>query len=98
MSSLARMAMMVATPVEGYLACCRCLKTLDYLRDAGRVVNRTLCITGSNDMGAPPDVVQGIAAAVPGAAYVEIEGSHHIANVDGRDGFNAAIAEFLEIG
>ena len=90
-------SMMLATKVEGYLACCRCLKTLDYLKDAAKVANRTLCITGSNDMGAPPDVVKDIAATIPNARYVEIDGSHHIANVDGREAFNAAIAEFLEI-
>ena len=41
-------AMVVATPIEGYLACCRCIKTLDYLREAGKIANRTLCITGSS--------------------------------------------------
>lgn len=90
-------AMMVATPEAGYLACCRCLKTLDYLKDCGTIGNEVLCLTGEKDMGAPPEVVKGIAAAIPGATYVEIAGSHHLSNIDGEADFNAAVAEFLGI-
>ncbi|MCY3980392.1 MAG: alpha/beta fold hydrolase [Alphaproteobacteria bacterium] len=89
--------MMVTTPAEGYMACCRCLKTLDYLKDCGDIRNDVLCITGGKDMGAPPDVVKGIAAAIPGARFVEIAGSHHLSNIDGEAAFNAAVASFLEI-
>lgn len=90
-------AMLVATPEAGYVACCRCIRGLDYLKDAGRIGNEVLCVTGSADQGALPEVVQTIAAAIPGARYAEIEGSHHIANIDGRDAFNAVVAEFLGI-
>lgn len=87
--------MMVATPKAGYLACCRCLKTLDYASDLARIVNATLCLTGSADPGAPPDVVKPIAAAIPNARYVEIPDAAHISNVNQPEAFNAAIAEFL---
>lgn len=90
-------AMMVATPKAGYLACCRCLKTLDYIGDLGKIGNETLCITGSVDPGAPPEVVEAIANAIPNARYVEIEGAAHIANINRPEAFNAAIADFLEI-
>lgn len=89
--------MMIATPKAGYLACCRCLKTLDYANDLARIENATLCLTGSSDPGAPPDVVKPIAAAIPNARYVEIPDAAHISNVNQPEAFNAAIAEFLGI-
>ena len=90
-------AMVSGTDPKGYVACCRGLKTLDYLKDAGKIANEVLCITGSKDMGAPPEVVEAIAAAIPGAGYVEIEGAHHVANVNKPEAFNAAVAKFLGI-
>lgn len=91
-------AMMIATPVAGYLGCCRCIQTLDYAGDLGRIANPALCLTGSADPGAPPDVVRAIADAIPDGRYVEIPGAAHIANINQPEAFNAAIAKFLEIG
>lgn len=90
-------AMVETTDPKGYIACCQALKTLDYLKDAGAITNKVLCLTGSNDMGAAPDVVKGIAATIPGAEYAEIDGAHHISNVNKPETFNAVIAEFLGI-
>lgn len=91
-------AMIETTDPAGYIACCQALQTLDYLKDAGTISNDVLCLTGSQDKGAMPDVVKGIAAAIPGAAYTEIAGAHHISNVDAPEAFNAAIADFLGLG
>ena len=88
-------AMIAATDPEGYIGCAGALLTLDYLKDVGKIKNEVLCMTGSNDMGAAPDVVKGIAAAIPNATYAEIEGAHHISNVNAPVAFNAAITRFL---
>lgn len=90
-------AMIEATNPDGYVACCKALQTLDYLKDAGSITNQVLFMTGSNDKGAMPDVVKGIAAAIPTAEYVELAGAHHISNVNEPDAFNAAVSEFLGI-
>ena len=90
--------MMVATDTAGYLACCHGLKQLDYLKDLGKVMAPTLCITGAQDLGAAPEVVKAIAQAIPGACYAEVPDAAHIANINNPEAFNAAIAEYLEIG
>ncbi len=90
-------AMIEATDPEGYIGCCRALQTLDYLKDAGSIGNEVLCVTGSKDMGAMPEVVKGIAAVIPSAQYAELDGAHHISNVNQPAAFNAVVGEFLQI-
>ena len=90
-------AMIAETDPKGYIGCVQALLTLDYLKDVGRIGNEVLCVTGSNDMGAMPEVVQGIADGIPNARLEVIEGAHHISNVNKPEAFNAAIAGFLGI-
>lgn len=89
--------MIVSTDPKGYVACCRGLKDLDYLKDLGSIRNPVLYICGSEDKGAPPEVMKAMAAATPGAHYVEIENAGHVPNINRPEAFNAALAKFLEI-
>lgn len=90
-------AMILATPVAGYAACARALKTLDYRKDLGRVAVPTLFVVGEEDAGAPPAVMRDMAGAVAGARLTVVPGSGHLPNVDNAAGFEAAVAEFLEL-
>ena len=90
-------AMIVGTDAKGYIACCQGLKGLDYLKDLGSVRNPVLYICGAEDKGAPPEVMKAMAAATPGAEYVEIANAGHVPNINRPEAFNAALAAFLEI-
>ncbi len=90
-------AMILDTRPDGYIACCRALQGLDYLRHLGDVTVPSLYVGGAQDMGAAPAVMQAMADATPGGRYVEIPNAAHVANINAPEAYNAAIAEFLEL-
>lgn len=79
----------------------------DYVQAAGSVFTAnvvelyrqirvpTRVVVGSRDNRTPPKLSQEIAALVPGADYVEVEGARHLANLDRPAGFHAAVEPFL---
>ncbi len=89
--------MVIATPANGYVACCEALKTLDYRRQLAGITIPTMYLGGAEDKGAAPEVMQAMADATPGARYVEIPGAAHVANINAPDQFNAAIGSFLNL-
>ena len=89
--------MILSTPATGYKGAAGALKTLDYLKDLPRITVPTLFVVGAEDAGAPPDVMQRMAEAVPGARLAVVPDAAHIANIDNAPGFNQAIANFLEL-
>jgi 3-oxoadipate enol-lactonase len=89
--------MILSTPVAGYKGAAEALKKLDYLKDLSRIAVPTLFVVGSEDAGAPPDVMQRMAEAVPGARLAVVPGAAHLANIDNAAGFYEAVADFLEL-
>ena len=87
--------MILMTPVAGYKGAAEALKQLDYLKDLPRLAVPTLYVVGAEDAGAPPDVMQRMAEATPGARLAVVPNAAHIANIDNSAGFNEAVAEFL---
>ena len=90
-------AMITSNDPDGYVACCRALKRLDYLRHLGEARAPVLYVGGSRDKGAPPEVMRAMAEATPGGRFAEIPDAAHVANIDAPEAFNAAVAEFLDI-
>ncbi|MEM9230616.1 MAG: 3-oxoadipate enol-lactonase [Pseudomonadota bacterium] len=89
--------MVLSNAPDGYIACCEALKTLDYLKDLSHVSCPVLYIGGALDKGAPPEVMQAMAAATPGATYVQIAAAAHVANINAPEAFNAALARMLDV-
>lgn len=87
--------MVISNDPAGYIACCHALKGLDYLRHLGEARAPIHFVGGSEDKGAPPDVMRAMAAAAPGGTYTEIPGAAHVANLNAPAAFTAAIAGFL---
>lgn len=56
----------------------------------------TLCLAGALDRTAPPEVMRRMAERIPGARYVELAGTGHIANVEQPAAFDAAVITFLQ--
>ncbi len=88
-------AMVLGNDAAGYIACCRALKQLDYLKRLGDVSIPVLFVGGSEDKGAAPQVMQAMADATPGGRYVEIPDAAHVANINQPAAFNQAISGFL---
>lgn len=89
--------MVLSNDPDGYIACCRALKELDYLRHLGRAGVPVLFVGGEKDMGAAPEVMQAMADSTPGGRYIPIPGAAHVANINAPEAFNAAIAPFLGV-
>lgn len=55
----------------------------------------TLVVRGADDQITPDAEMRRMAAAIPGARFVEIAGSGHLPNLETPRAFNAAVLEFL---
>ena len=89
--------MIRATKPEGYKGCAAALKTLNYLKDLGRIGVPTLYVVGAEDSGAPVPVMQAMADATPGGKLAIVPDAAHIANVNNPEGFGHAISAFLSL-
>jgi 3-oxoadipate enol-lactonase len=88
--------MLVATPPEGYAACCEAIATLDLRPVLGAVRAPTLVIAGEADPATPPHLGAEIAAGVPGARLAVVAGAAHLANVERAEDVTTLIADHLE--
>ncbi|HEY6912803.1 MAG TPA: 3-oxoadipate enol-lactonase [Myxococcales bacterium] len=86
--------MLLATPGEGYAACCAAIRDQDQLDSISAVRAPTLVIAGSRDPATPPDHGRAIASRIRGARFVELPAAH-LSNIEARDRFNASLSEFL---
>jgi 3-oxoadipate enol-lactonase len=87
--------MLRSTPPEGYAGCCEAIRDMDLRERLARIEAPTLVVAGSEDPSTPPERVRELAAEVPGARYVEIEGARHIANMASPDAFSRAVLQHL---
>ena len=87
-------AMMVATPVEGYLACCEALSTLDQRALLPKIKSPTLVIAGRQDLSTTIADAELIRSNIPGASMTIIDAAH-ISNVEQPHAFTDAVVGFL---
>jgi 3-oxoadipate enol-lactonase len=87
-------AMLLATPVEGYLACCEALSTLDQRALLPKIKSPTLVIVGRHDMATPVAAGEYIRDNIGGAKLTVLDAAH-ISNVEQADAFTEAVAGFL---
>ncbi len=87
-------AMMLATPVQGYIACCEALSTLDQRELLPKVKSPTLVIAGRHDMSTPVAAGEMIRSKIPGASMTLLDAAH-ISNVEQPHAFTDAVVGFL---
>jgi 3-oxoadipate enol-lactonase len=85
----------VATPPEGYAACCEALRDWDFRGELGSIPAPTLVLVGDADPATPPDQAQLIADGIPGARVTVIPGAAHLLNVEQAEEFNEAALAHL---
>ena len=69
-------AMLIASPVQGYLACCEALSTLDQRALLPRIKSPTLVIAGRHDMATPIAAGEFIRSQIPGASLTILDAAH----------------------
>ena len=85
-------AMLVATPAEGYAACCEAVAGWDFRDRLGEISTETLVIAASDDPATPPEHGELIRDGVPSARLVVLDDAAHLANVEQPDAFAALVA------
>jgi 3-oxoadipate enol-lactonase len=88
-------AMLLAAPVEGYLACCEALSTLDQRAILPRITSPTLIIAGAQDQATPVAAGELIRSLIPDARMTVLDAAH-ISNVEQPDAFTDAVVTFLK--
>ena len=87
-------AMLLAAPVQGYLACCEALSTLDQRDLLGRITNPTLVIAGRDDLATPVAAAEFIRDRIAGAGMTILDAAH-ISNIEQPQAFTVAVIGFL---
>jgi 3-oxoadipate enol-lactonase len=87
-------AMLLATPVAGYIACCETLSTLDQRDLLPKISARTLVLAGRHDKSTPVDGAEFIRSRIPGASMTLLDAAH-ISNIEQPHAFTDAVVGFL---
>lgn len=88
-------AAFVATPAEGYAACCEALAGYDVRAQLTRIDRPMLVVAGRHDPSPPAAAVREYAERIAGAQFVELDAAH-LSNLGDAQQFNAALRRFLE--
>ena len=88
-------AMLLASPVQGYLACCEALSTLDLRACLPKMRSHTLVIAGRHDMATPIAAAEFIRRQISGASLTILDAAH-ISNVEQPHVFTDAVIGFLK--
>lgn len=88
-------AMLRATKVEGYTACCAAVRDMDQRALLSRISVPTLVIGGLHDPATPIAKSHELASGVAGAKLVELDAAH-LSNVEQPGAFTAALLSFLK--
>jgi len=86
---------MSRVPPETYRKAVRLLTTFDLREHLPRIAVPTLLIAGSDDKVAPAAVMERMAAKIPGAEMIVLQGCGHLGPMDQPNEFNAALLSFL---
>jgi len=87
-------AMLLATPAQGYVACCEALSKLDQRDLLPRITAPTLVIAGRHDMATPVEASVFIRSNIPNASMTLLDAAH-ISNVEQSHNFTEAVVGFL---
>jgi 3-oxoadipate enol-lactonase len=87
--------MIRATPLAGFIGCCRAFQAFDQ-REANKAITApTLVIVGEFDPGTDLSHATVIHEAIKGSKLEVIKGAAHLTNIERPEAFNAALLGFL---
>lgn len=85
----------LATPREGYAACCEALASYDEREHFTRITRPVLVVAGTHDPSPPLGAAKDYASAIAGARFAELPAAH-LSNLGAAEEFNRVVGEFLE--
>jgi len=85
-----------AVPERTYRAAVKSLVTFDERANLAAIKVPVLCLAAEHDRNAPVQVVEKMAAKIPGAYYFCIAGRGHMPNLEAPAAFDAAVFSFLD--
>ena len=89
-------AAILRTTLDGYLGCIAALLELDWADRLASFRMPVMYVSGELDrVGAPPEVMQEMCEATPGATHMILPGATHISVVSNPRAFNQAMLRFL---
>lgn len=87
--------LMAHTPDSSYRDAVMAMPGFDLRAALDRIAVPVLVLSGTRDANAPAPMMERMAARIPGARYVALDGAGHLASLEQPDRFNAALAAFL---
>jgi 3-oxoadipate enol-lactonase len=89
-------AMVLRQPASGVVGALRAMRDRpDSTSTLGEITVPTLVVAGAEDVVAPPEVAREMAARIPKARFVEVEGAGHVAPVEQPERVTRALRAFL---
>jgi len=92
----AALAMLEATPDEGYAGCCEAIAGMDLRGDLHRITADTLVIAGADDPATPPSHAEAIVESIPGARLQIVPDAAHLATLEQPAAISALITAHLQ--
>ena len=86
--------MLVATPLEGYIACSEAVRDMDHRALLATIAVPTLVVAGRHDPATPLAAGEYIRDHIPGAAFAVLDAAH-ISNIEQPEQFTSAVLDFL---
>ena len=87
--------MFLSTDAEAYARCCDALARWDARDAVARITAPTLVVSGTDDVAAPPEHGELLAARIPGARHVVVAGGRHLLSVERAEELNPLLLEHL---
>jgi 3-oxoadipate enol-lactonase len=87
------LAMLRATPAEGYASCADAIASMDLREDLARIAAPTLAIAGADDPATPPEHLEEIARRISGTRLEVVKAAAHLANMEQPDTVNRLLME-----
>lgn len=87
---------MASVPEASYRAMMLALLGFDQRKALADIRVPTLVLSGSKDKNAPAPMMAKMAAYIPSAIYVELEGAGHLVNLEQPRAFDTALDQFLK--
>ena len=93
--ALAKDCMNQITP-DTYSAAMRCIVTFEGRDNLPRITRPTLVLAGDQDRNAPAPMMEKMASKIPGAEYVLLTDTGHLAPIESAQEFNSTVLEFIQ--
>jgi 3-oxoadipate enol-lactonase len=87
-------AAFLATPTEGYAACCEALAGFDERANLATIRSPVLVVAGTDDPAPPLAAARDYASRITGARFVELPAAH-LSNLGAAERFNEEVLRFL---